>query len=318
MAVIALTAYLLLFAPVNPRSEQYLFTISTGSSISTVIAEMVEDNYLRSQLGGKIAFAFSNTQVVQPGVFNISPRMNAWQIASVIKSGETAGTRVTIPEGYSISQIASRLETSQITSAREFTQALSEIDKKEYTFLSTTNRQVINPFEGYLFPDTYEFYKGMPAAQVVQRLLDNFSTRTSGLSSEIESSGFTIQQIVTLASLIEREANNEEDRKLIAGVILNRLDLGMRLDIDASVRFIFDNWSDPITSSQLSSSSPYNTRRVAGLPPGPICNPGLAAMKAILNPTNSDYLYYLTDSDGVTHYATTLDQHNVNKAKYIR
>ncbi|MEZ4210497.1 MAG: endolytic transglycosylase MltG [Patescibacteria group bacterium] len=135
---------------------------------------------------------------------------------------------------------------------------------------------------------------------------------------KVEASSFSIQQIVTLASLIEREANNEQDRKLIAGVILNRLELGMRLDIDASVRFIFDNWSNPITQSQLSSSSPYNTRRVTGLPPGPICNPGLAVITAILNPTSSDYLYYLTDSDGVTHYATTLDQHNVNKAKYIR
>ncbi|MEZ4210498.1 MAG: endolytic transglycosylase MltG [Patescibacteria group bacterium] len=159
MAVISLAAYLLLFAPVNPRSEQYLFTINSGASISTVISEMVNDRYLRSQLGGKIAFALSNTQVVQPGVFNISPRMNAWQIASIIKAGETAGTRVTIPEGYTISQIATRLESSQITSVREFNQALSEIDKNKYSFLSTNNRQVINPFEGYLFPDTYEFYK---------------------------------------------------------------------------------------------------------------------------------------------------------------
>lgn len=317
IAVILLVSYFTLFAPRDYRSTTYLYSIPTGVSISQIIGSLVEQGYLRSELGGKIAFRLTGASVVKSGTYNISPRMNAWQIASVVKNGETAGARVTVPEGYTIEQIAERLQSLGILDSREFTEGLATVDLSAYDFIPPQNPKVKNRLEGYLFPDTYDFYRGMPATEIVTRLLKNFDARTSQIQAGVKPQDLDLAELVTLASLVEKEARTDADRKLIAGVLLNRITSGMRLDVDASVRFITNNWTKPITKADLESDSPYNTRRFAGLPPGPICNPGLAALEAVVSPTASDYLYYLTDSDGVTHYAKTLEEHNQNKAKYL-
>jgi len=149
-------------------------------------------------------------------------------------------------------------------------------------------------------------------------LLDNFKQRIATVDTQLKSSKYTLHQIVTLASLIEKEARTDPSRKMVAGILINRLKKGMRLDVDATVRYITENWTRPITQADLNINSPYNTRKVAGLPPGPICNPGLASIQAVLSPAASDYLYYLTDPEGVIYYAKTLDEHNANKAKYLQ
>lgn len=312
-----IVAYLSLFAPANYRSDQYLFTIESGQSISDITKSLAENKFLRSELGGKIAFRLSATGIVRAGTYNISPRMNAWQIATQVKKGETAGAKVTIPEGYTVSQIYDRLTSLQVATTRGLEDASNKLDLGKYPFIKP-NQQVNNPLEGYLFPDTYNFNRGMPEDSILIRMLDNFASRTRDLLPKSAEVGLTPEQLITLASLVEKEARTEEDRKLIAGVLLNRIKNNMRLDVDATVRFITNNWTKPITSADLEINSPYNTRLKSGLPPGPICNPGLAAIQAVVSPTPSDYLYYLTDDQGVTHYAQTLDEHNLNKAKYLQ
>lgn len=318
LAAIAVVSYLTLFAPANFRGSEYLFTVESGQSVDDIIGNLKENGFLRSELGGKISFRLANANIIKAGTYNISPRMNAWQVAGNLKKGETAGTRTTIPEGFTRIQIYERLEAAGIASSRDLIAAESDIDLGKYTFLPPANPQIKDRLEGFLFPDTYDFNRGMPAAQILQRMLGNFQTRTSSVLKEPTVENLTVPQMVTLASLVEKEARTEKDRRLIAGVIMNRIKSGMRLDIDATVRFITNNWSKPITAADLAIDSPYNTRLNAGLPPGPICNPGLATLNAVYHPEPSDYLYYLTDSNGVTHYGKTLAEHNENKAKYIR
>jgi uncharacterized YceG family protein len=180
---------------------------------------------------------------------------------------------VTVPEGYS------REQTAQI--AREAGLKGSYVDASE-------------GHEGFLFPDTFELEKGAPAADLVQLQLQDFRRRVAGVDmGYARSKNLTTRDVVTIASMVEREAQLEEERPLIAAVIYNRLREGMPLGIDATIRFATGNYDEPLTESELAVDSPYNTRLNAGLPPGPIGNPGLASIEAAAHPAKVDYLYYV-------------------------
>lgn len=240
--------------------------------------------------------------------------MDVWQIADIMGSGNTATTSVTIPEGYTVKQIANLLEKKGLGSADQFVKATTTWSGDE-EFLKTRTKK--NSLEGYLFPDTYRINKGTPAEDIISMMLNNFERRLAPLQTQISANKRSLNEIIILASLVEDEARTETNRKLVAQVLLNRLAKPMRLDVDATVRYLTDNWTKPITKADLAINSPYNTRKVSGLPPTPICNPSLMSIKAVLSPSPTNALYYLTDKDGVMHYANTLDQHNANKAKYL-
>lgn len=303
-----------MFAPANYQGKAYLFTVPSGRSISQIIGDLHEQGFIRSQLGARIAFAFSQTNTVQSGTYNVSPRMDIWQIAQIMGSGETATTSVTIPEGYTVQQIADLLQKKGIADSSNFILATKHWEGGEEFLKSRTKKDSL---EGYLFPDTYRINKGTPVDDIVSQMLNNFGRRIAPLQTSIDKSGRTLDQIIILASLVEEEARTETNRKLVAQVMLNRLAKKMRLDVDATVRYITNNWTGAITKEDLASNSPYNTRKVAGLPPTAICNPGLMSIQAVLSPTPTNDLYYLTDNNGVMHYAKTLDGHNANKAKYL-
>lgn len=314
LAIVLLGAYLWMFAPANFRGSQYLFTVEGGRSVRQTIVDLYDQGFIRSVLGARIAFSLSRADVIQAGTYNVSPRMDVWQIAQIMGSGDTATANVTIPEGYTVKQIATLLEQKGLVSASDFAFATTSYSGDAAILRS---RAQTNSLEGYLFPDTYRINKGTPASDVISIMLNNFQRRTAPLQTQISGNSRSLNDIIILASLVEKEARTETNRKLVAQVLLNRLNKHMRLDVDATVRYITGNWTDPITQTDLNSSSPYNTRRFTGLPPTPICNPGLMAMEAVLSPTPTDALYYLVDKDGVMHYAKTLDEHNANKAKYL-
>lgn len=314
LAIILLGAYLWMFAPANYRGTQYLFTVPAGQSIAKVISSLATQGFIRSALGAKIAFTISGVKTIQSGSYNISPRMDVWQIASIMGSGETAAVSVTIPEGLTVQQIADLLEKKSLVKSTDFVSAANHWNGNE-TFLSSRTKK--DSLEGYLFPDTYRINKGTPIEDIISLMLNNFARRIAPLQTQIDANKRSLNDIIILASLVEEEARTETNRKLVAQVLLNRLAKPMRLDVDATVRYITGNWKDPITQADLNSSSPYNTRKFTGLPPTAICNPGLMSIQAVLSPTPTDALYYLTDKDGVMHYARTLDEHNQNKAKYL-
>ena len=314
LAIILLGAYLWLFVPANYRGSQYLFTVPVGYSITQTIDQLQRQGFIRSRLGARIAFWASRVTVIKAGTYNVSPRMDVWQIAQIIGSNDSAVANVTIPEGYTVAQIGNLLEQKSLVSGAAFLQAVKAWPDAPAYLQSRTKKDSL---EGYLFPDTYSVSRGTPAQDIVQMLLSNFQQRLAPLQTEFAKSAYSFDQVIILASLVEKEARTETNRKLVAQVLLNRLKKNMRLDVDATVRYITGNWTDPITQTDLNSSSPYNTRKFTGLPPTAICNPGVMSIEAVLFPTPTEALYYLVDKDGVMHYAKTLDEHNQNKAKYL-
>lgn len=238
---------------------------------------------------------------IQAGQFLLSPSMTANEILQKLQVGKF-DVSVTIPEGKRAQEIA-------------------DIFKDKIPQYDETWREKLNQNEGYLFPDTYLFPRNAGAEQVIAIMKNNFDKKYGDV---INNTTLSKNDIVILASLIEREAKQAQDRPLVSSVIHNRLDIGMKLDIDATVQYAlgYDQighswWKKELTGEDLKIDSPYNTYRIPGLPPGPIANPGLASLKAAANPAQTDFIYYISDKNGNNHYAGTLEEHKININKYL-
>jgi len=241
---------------------------------------------------------------VQAGDFRLNPSMSAYEVAQNLTHG-TLDIWVTVPEGNRTAEIADILEKSIPT-------------------YKPTWRTTLAANEGYLFPDTYLIPRDATVDQIIALMKNNFNNKYAALKSQ-QTSNYTQNEIVTIASLVEREAKFASDRPLVASVIENRLSLGMALQIDATVQYILGYqqsekswWKKTLGSDDLKINSPYNTYVNPGLPPTPIANPGSAAIAAALNPTKTDYLYYVSDSKGHLYFAKTIQEHNQNVQKYIK
>lgn len=207
--------------------------------------------------------------------------------------------KVTIPEGVNSMQIAAIMK-----------QDIPGFDADSFKTLA-------KGYEGYLFPDTYYFYPTVTPEEVVQTLRNTFIDKTRSLASEINDFNRPYDDVITMASIVEREANNETDRRIIAGILWKRIDEGMALQVDPPFVYAFGHNTFDITVKDLASSSPYNTYKHKGLPPTPVSNPSLSAIEDTVNPVDTDYYFYLSDANGVTHFAKTGSAQLANKAKYI-
>ena len=249
-------------------------------------------------------------------------------IAEWLSSGEGKETVVTIPEGYTIAQIDALLAAMDLIEEGELLECVQTCDFSSFAFLPSAEGLALSPsansgqarVEGYLFPDTYfvDVTTFVPKF-FLERLLGTFRTSViEGLATDMEVSGRPLHEVMTMASLIERETRTNEERPVVSGILWKRFDSGRGLDVDATVRYILEKSTGTLTKEDLEVDSPYNTRRYRGLPPGPIGNPGLASIRAALDPEDSLYWYYLHDQDGNIRYAETNDEHNLNKAKYLK
>jgi UPF0755 protein len=207
---------------------------------------------------------------------------------------------VTIPEGATRKDIA---KTAQLKNPQ------FDVD----AFLSLTEGK-----EGYLFPETYFVPPDFTAEELVAFIEKTYQEKVVPLKTQFEARGRTEKEVLTLASLLERETNSEESMKVVAGILENRMEIGMALQVDASLEYILEKPLKELTPEDLKIDSPYNTYSHNGLPPTPIGNPGLRAIEAILNPTKSSYFYYITDEQGEFHYAKTFEEHKLNVQKYLR
>jgi len=171
--------------------------------------------------------------------------------------------------------------------------------------------------EGFLFPDTYFFLPTASTSAIVEEMRENFNRQTASLQADLLAADKSLLEIVTMASIVEKEAYDSEDRRMIAGVLWKRIEAKMRLQVDAVFPYILGKNTFQLTKADLNYDSPYNTYRYAGLPPGPIGSPSLDAITAALNPTESPYWFYLADDEGVTHFAKDFDEHVANKQKYL-
>ena len=223
---------------------------------------------------------------------------------------EGAGTMVTvdvtIPEGFTMRDIFLRLEENKVASYDAFQKAAAEYNFK-YDFVESSSYAGASRLEGYLFPDTYQFYVNMEASSAINKLLNNFYLKyTADMLSQTEKMGITVKDVVTVASIIEKEAKLEEDRAYVASVIYNRLISGMSLGMDSTILYLYQDHNGEPTAEMLADNSPYNTHLNPGLPPTPICNPGLASINAALNPAESNYYYFYADpeSDKLNFFTT--------------
>lgn len=296
-------------------------SIPTGAGLSTIANDLEEKGVIRSSFAFK-THVWLNDQdhLLRAGPYVLQPSMDVARIVEILTGGETAEVSVTIPEGFTVEDIDRLMtkkgftETGAIVACSK-TCAFADVD-----FLPASSTGPGGRAEGYLYPDTYFVGgEGSDPEAFLGRLLATFRTKVvDGLSAEISASGKSLEDIVIMASLIEEEAANNDERPVISGILWKRLNEGITLGVDASIRYAVNKRTAPLTQSDLSTDSPYNIRVRQGLPPGPITNAGLASIRAALEPETSPYYYYLHGFDGQIRYAATNDEHNANKARYLR
>lgn len=253
---------------------------------------------------------------IKAGQYKLSSTLSTPQIIMELVDGKLAVQSVTIPEGLTTVQIADLLAEKKLATRDSFIATVAN-QAFGYSFLNNLP-QGEKRLEGYLFPDTYYFNNGESEKEIIETMLGRFDREISelGYAALAERNGITLHDAVIIASLVEREAREDEERPVIAGVIYNRLKISMPLQIDATIQYALGENKPQILYKDLEVASPYNTYKHHGLPPGPIAMPGKASLLAAVNPADTDYLYYVAKPDGFHAFATTLAQHNVNKEMY--
>ncbi|WP_455558209.1 endolytic transglycosylase MltG [Agathobaculum hominis] len=256
---------------------------------------------------------------VLAGEYQLNPSMDYGQIIDKLTNSSSSDTlQITIPEGYSVAQVRQLLLDNHVCTADALDKVLNQYPFK-HDFLQDEKPVEEGWLEGYLFPDTYEIYKGNGSVvDTVNKMLNNFASRYgSEITDGANELGRSMHDIVTVASLVEREAQRDDERARIAGVIYNRLNNSSEfpyLQVDASVLYGLGRTSGKLTDEDLKSDSPYNLYTAEGLPPGPICNPGYASLYAASHPESHDYYYYVAMPDGSHLFASSYEEHQRNIA----
>lgn len=298
--------------PLSASTQSKLVIIESGTSVDMIAANLEKDELIRSSTAFKLYVTLHGLRGrLQSGAYDLHPNMSSRIIAKTITKGQTSSQKMTVPEGFTISAIRARAATFGISPAA-FDIALQQ----DLSGTKAAQRPAGTSLEGYLFPDTYVVTPTTTANQLVRAMVDNFDKKvTDDVVAGFAAQGLSLQQGLTLASVVEREVSNPADQKLVAGVFLNRLKIGQKLQSDVTVDYGRALLGKPFNTAL---DSPYNTYVIPALPIGPICNPGLGAMRAVGSPTASNYYYFLAGKDGTTHYTETVEQHNANVQKYLR
>ncbi len=240
---------------------------------------------------------------IDPGTYELSTNFDYRALVKKMQvgSGAMVTTTVTIPEGFNMKQIFEKLEEENVCEYSDLMEAAANYNYN-YSFLDEAALGDATRLEGYLFPDTYEFYQGMQASSAINKFLVNFHNRlTEETVTLAEARGLSLDQVVNIAAMIEKEAANDEERTLIASVIYNRLAQNMPLQIDSTIMYVLEEHGDTLTVEDTKIDSPYNTYTNTGLPPTPIANPGAASISAAVKPASTNYLYYALDAETGTH-----------------
>lgn len=298
------------------KKEAYVH-VREKMTASDVAEQLYDDGLIMSPTWFRLAARVTGqADALKQGEYTIRSDMSLQQVLAKLTSGESEAARLVVPEGYTVRQTAQALAKLGIVQEEDFLKAAND-SFLLYPYMKG-NRQVTYVTEGFLFPDTYIISKDADAETVVKMMLKNFDQHlTSDMRQQIAAKNMSIYQFVTLASLIEKEAKYPEDRPLIASVFLNRLAQHMKLQSDASISYAMGTHKAAYSISETEYDSPYNTYRYEGLPPGPIGNPGMDCMKAILEAPTTSYLYFVADKDGHNYFATTYEEHMQNVREHM-
>ena len=295
-------------------AEQFV-EIPQGSGTAAIGQRLAGAGVVRDGISFKLALWLSgNARRLQAGEYRFDHAMTARQVADKIARGDVYVRPITFPEGLTAKQMAAVYESKDFGEAREF------LDATKNAALVSAIDPAAKDLEGYLFPDTYKLPRISTADQLVGRMVADFmKALTPDIIEQAEARGMTIRQLVTMASIVEKETGNPSERPLVAAVYANRLKIGMGLQCDPTVIYALERagrYHGNLTREDLQFDSPYNTYRYAGLPPGPIASPGRASLAAAANPADVPYLYFVSKNDGSHAFATTLDEHNRNVQEY--
>lgn len=304
--------------------ETYTVTIEEGDGVFKIASKLKKAGLIELKGFFVLYEIFTGAKNdIDPGTYELNTSMDYRSLVHNMydpdarRRAEEGLVLVTIPEGYSVQQIVDLLAEKGIATKEELVDAVSNFDfGEEYPFIDNSLTGQINRLEGYLFPDTYEFSTEKTAVFAIDTMLTNFNTKVSNeLLSEIQESGYTFREIITMASIIEKEAIGDyEERTNVASVLYNRLnnpdaETAGLLQVDASIDYALRLEGKDRSEFSTELDSPYNTYIHAGLPVGPICNPSLASIRAALNPSQTDYYYYALGTDGVHHFFHTYSEH---------
>ena len=280
--------------------------IALGTSTKSIAKQLADERIIRSSLLFEVVAYFEGaSRYLQAGTYELSAAMSPREIIHQLKAGKVVHRHFVVPEGLTMAQIAQLFEDEGFGTAESFNRAARDLQwQKRYGI-------EVNSLEGYLFPNTYKLVDGIAAAKVIKMMLDEFNRNwTRERTEEAESINFSPQEIITLASIIEKEAKIDSERPLISAVFHNRLKRGWKLEADPTVLYALGNPPRALTTRDLKFDSSYNTYVNRGLPPAPICNPGLASIMAALRPAESSHLYFVAIGDGKHYFSNTLAEHN--------
>jgi len=291
--------------PSKTGGADQIFVVREGASLREVLGELEKRGIIASKtfllLWSRLT-GYGNQ--IKAGEYRLSSNMAPLQILHILRKGLILLHSVTIPEGFNMRQIAEELAAKGLADAAEFLAAAKDPAMVIGYGLSGPS------LEGYLYPDTYRFARGGPALTIIHAMVKRFFEKVAPFRESIGASNMTLQEIVTLASLIEKETGQKEERPLIASVFLNRLKKGMRLESDPTVIYGIEDFNGNLTRQDLNRPTPYNTYVIRGLPVSPIANPGEEAIRAVLYPSKTHYLYFVSKNDGTHHFSRTLAEHN--------
>ncbi len=307
------TLYNFAFSPSNIPSNLSVLEIPNGTTLRQVSHQLESKKIISSEKQFMMFTYFQGKQDhIQAGEYQLSGQMTPYEILDIISNGRTHLHTVTIPEGHRIAEIASILEKEGLVNSKKF---ISETQNSE---LIKSLKISAESLEGYLFPETYRFSKNTGERKIIEKMVDTFKEKVLNPSTKemIKESGLTFHEVITLASLIEKETGLDSERKIISSVFHNRLEKRMRLQTDPTVIYAMAHFDGNIRKKDLSIDSPYNTYKHFGLPPGPIANPGLASIHAAIQPAQTNHLYFVSRQDGSHQFSNNLKDHNFAVRKY--
>ncbi len=304
-----------------------LFEVREGESVVDIANRLQSQGIVVSSLQLRTLLALLGYEgLIQTGIYDFRPGSSALEVAQRLRHGRFATVVIRIIEGWSLAQIAQAVEQAGVASALDFElAAIAGPYRNEFQFLQDLPPDT--PLEGYLFPATYIFPRGVTSQDMVRAMLTKMDqVFTQEMRQEARDKGLTLHEVLTLASIVEREVASPPERPIVAQVFLKRLRIGMPLEADPTVQYAlaqnprnverYGFWKAPLTMQDLQVDSPYNTYRRRGLPPGPIASPGLDSIIAVIRPADTNYLYFVAKGDGTHAFAETLAEHLRNVATY--
>lgn len=302
-ALCASFIFAVIFYTSNPiHNANKIVTIESGKNVTSISKLLKAEGIVRSTfLLRTVVILLGGEKKIVPGDYLFEPKENLFTVARMITSGDFGMPmiKVTVPEG---------------TNNSELTKIISV---KFPGIASSSFLDLIKDEEGYLFPETYFFQPTVRSDQIESRMKKEFVRNTDPLDMDVKSSGHSLEEIIIMASILEQEVKSNEDRKIVADILWRRISTGLPLQVDSSLAYINGKASSELTMNDLKIKSPFNTYINKGLPPTPICNPGLDSIKDALYPTTNKYVFFLTGKDGKTYFAETFKEHLANKKRYL-